>query len=180
MIHTLLWPAFLLSLPSLATASALEQQHILSAPTPGTLRRFHPNTRTASRRFSASRRCALPPSSVRKSRLPYPTPPTANHIAPLPYSSPVYPFPSPFSLLPNSSPFPLLFRSAAFAFMFPLRHCRVPSPPLPCVITSMPKKHPPLPVQDFHIPTPTVTSTPGNPTASGIRIARSWGRTRRV
>ncbi|KAJ7466640.1 peptidase M14 [Mycena galericulata] len=44
MLRTLLWPVLLLSIPFLATASAHEQQHILSAPTPGTLRRFHTNT----------------------------------------------------------------------------------------------------------------------------------------
>ncbi|KAJ7466645.1 peptidase M14 [Mycena galericulata] len=44
MLRPLLWPAFLLSLPFLATSSADEQQHILSAPRPGTLRRFHTNT----------------------------------------------------------------------------------------------------------------------------------------
>ncbi|KAJ7480254.1 hypothetical protein B0H11DRAFT_2025474, partial [Mycena galericulata] len=44
MLRTLFWPAFLLSLPFLATCSALEEQQILSVPRPGTLRRFRPNS----------------------------------------------------------------------------------------------------------------------------------------
>ncbi|KAJ7480268.1 peptidase M14 [Mycena galericulata] len=44
MLRTLLWPVLFLAFPFPTTSSALEQQHILSAPTPGTLRRIHPNT----------------------------------------------------------------------------------------------------------------------------------------
>ncbi|KAJ7480262.1 peptidase M14 [Mycena galericulata] len=44
MLRTHLWPVLLLFLPFLATASAPAHQQTFSAPRPGTLHRFHPNT----------------------------------------------------------------------------------------------------------------------------------------